>query len=82
MKTSLQITALFLAASFPGLAIVEILGANLPAVFNVSNVATVFSLVLIGLVVVGDYSRRTRLLRVPTTCTNTKPNRETHRLAA
>ena len=60
MKTSLKITALLLAASFPCVAFAEILGANLPAALNVEYTATLFVMLLIGLTLMGDYSRRSR----------------------
>jgi hypothetical protein len=60
MKTSIKIAALFLAASVPTVAFAEILGANIPAILNVENTATAFSLLIIALTVISDYSRRSR----------------------
>jgi hypothetical protein len=82
MKTSLKLIALVLAAGYPCLAIAEVLGAKLPAVLNFENVATLFSLSLIGLTLVGDYSRRPSSLASRSAIAPTEPNHETHRLAA
>jgi hypothetical protein len=82
MKTSLKFTVLFLAASYPCMAFAEMLGAKVPAVLNVENVATLFSLLLIGLTLISDYSRRSRPLASRVTVACTQSYRETHRLAA
>ncbi len=82
MKTSLKLIALVLAAGYPCLAVAEIFGAKLPTVLNFESVATLFSLLLIGLTLVGDYSRRSSSLASPIVGTGVQPNHETHRLAA
>jgi hypothetical protein len=82
MKTSIKITALFLAASFPGVSFAEILGAPIPAVLNVETVSIAFSLLVLGLIGVGDYTRRMRPLRAAPVVAPTAPRPETHRLAA
>ena len=83
MKISLKITALLLATTFPCVAFAEILGAKIPAVLDIEYAAPLFSLLLIGLTLIGDYSRRsTRSLTSRTAVACAQPNRETHRLAA
>ena len=82
MKTSIKITALFLAVSFPCIAFAEILGANVPAVASVENTATLFSLLIIGLTVVSDYSRRSRTALSQSYAKFVAGKGETHRLAA
>ena len=82
MKNSLKITALVLAASFPCVAFAEILGANVPAVLNVENTATLFALLIIGLTVVTDYSRRSRTALARSYSKFVEGKGESHRLAA
>ena len=82
MKTSLKITALLIAASFPCVAFAEILGASLPAPLNVEYTATVFSMLLIGLTVIGDYSRQPRSALSRSYARFAEGKGETHRLAA
>ena len=82
MKTSIKIAALFLAASFPCVAFAEILGANVPAILNVENTATGFALLIIGLTMIGDYSRRPRTGLAQSYAKFVAGRGETHRLAA
>jgi hypothetical protein len=82
MKTPLKITALLLAASFPCVAVAEVLGVNVPTFLNVENTATLFSLLLISLTVIGDYSSRSRLALSRSYSTSAQNKGETHRLAA
>ena len=82
MKTSIKITALFLPAPVPTVAFAEILGANVPALLNVENTATAFSLLIIGLTMIGDYSRRCRSSFARSYCRFVNHKGETHRLAA
>jgi hypothetical protein len=82
MKTSIKITALLLAASFPCAAFAEILGANVPAILNVENTATLFSLLILGLTVISDYSRRSRSALSQSYARFAEGKGETHRLAA
>ena len=82
MKNSLKITALLLAASFPCVAFAEILGAKVPAVLNVENTATLFALLIIGLTVVTDYSRRSRTALALSYSKFVEGKGESHRLAA
>ena len=82
MKTSLKITALLLAASFPCVAFAEILGANLPAPLNVEYTASLFSMLLIGLTLMSDYSRPSRSAFSRSYARFVEGKGETHRLAA
>ena len=82
MKTSLKITALLLAASFPCAAFAEIFGADLPAPLNVENAAMLFSMLLIGLTLIGDYSRSSRSAFSRSYARFAESKGETHRLAA
>ena len=84
MKISLKITALFIAATFPCAAFADILGAKLPTAFQLQNVPVAFAVLLLGLTLIGDYSRRGRTLRLePATERAAKKGRGfTHRLAA
>jgi len=82
MKNSLKITALLVAASFPCVAFAEILGAKIPAVLNVENTATLFALLIIGLTVVTDYSRRSRTALAESYSKFVEGKGESHRLAA
>lgn len=82
MKTSLKITALLLAASFPCVAFAEILGADLPVPFSVESTAALFSLLLLGLTLVSDYSRRSNSAFSRSYARLVDGKGETHRLAA
>ena len=82
MKNSLKITSLFVAATFPCVAFAEILGAPLPAAFNIQNGATVFALLLIGLTFLADYTRPSRKLAAASDSGCTACKGESHRLAA
>lgn len=82
MKTSLKITALLLAASFPCVAFAEMLGASVPTFFNMEIASAVFAVLLIGLTVIGDYSRRCRSSVARSYCSFVNHKGETHRLAA
>jgi hypothetical protein len=82
MKTSLKITALSVAVSFPCVAFAGMLGANVPAVLTVESSATMFSLLILGLTVVSDYSRRSRTALSQSYEKFVAGKGETHRLAA
>ena len=81
MKITTKITALFLAATFPCAAFADILGAKLPAAFQLENAVMLFPILLIGLIAVSDYSRRFRTLKAANSAT-ADATCETHRLAA
>jgi hypothetical protein len=82
MKTSLKITALLLAASFPCVAFAEMLGASVPSFFNMEIVSALIAVVLIGLTVIGDYSHRCHSSFARSYCRFANRKGETHRLAA
>jgi hypothetical protein len=82
MKTSIKITALLLAASIPTVAVAEILGANVPAVLNVEYTATAFSMLIIALTIISDYSRRSRTALAHSYANFVAAKGESHRLAA
>lgn len=82
MKTSLKITALLLAASFPCSAFAEIFGADLPAPLNVENIATLFSMLLISLTLIRDYSRSSQSAFSRSYARFAEGKDEIHRLAA
>ncbi|HTO04687.1 MAG TPA: hypothetical protein VL069_13340 [Opitutus sp.] len=82
MKTSLKTTALVIAAAFPCAAFAQILGANLPAPLTVENTATFFSMLLICLTLVSEYSRPSRSAFARNYARFTEGKGETHRLAA
>ncbi|MEO6004925.1 MAG: hypothetical protein ABIZ04_03715 [Opitutus sp.] len=84
MKISLKLTALFIAAAFPCAAFADILGAKLPSAFQLQNVPVAFAILLLGLTLIGDYSRRGRTLKLEVVGGSTakKARGFTHRLAA
>lgn len=80
MKKSIKLLALVLATSFPCVAFAQILGAPVPASLSVENMVGAFSLLLVGLLLVTDYSPRARIRSV--TLSSPARSTETHRLAA
>ena len=82
MKNISKITALFFATTFPCVAFAGILGAPVPAAFNLETGATVFASLLFGLTFVADYARPSRKLRMSAAVAAKAPKCETHRLAA
>jgi len=63
MKTSLKLIALLLAVGYPVAAFAQFAGAQVPAVINAHNTASVFTVVFVGLMLLNDYSpRRSGLL--------------------
>jgi hypothetical protein len=57
MKTSLKLIALLLAAGYPVAAFAQFVGASIPAVANAQNVAVLSTIMLVGLMLLKDYSR-------------------------
>ena len=78
MKTSLKNIVLLVAATFPFAAIAQVLSTHVFVVGQVESLVTLFSLLVLGLTVVSEYSRapRRRLMEV------NAAKSETHRLAA
>jgi len=66
MKTSLKFIALLVAASYPVAAFAQFVGATIPAAVNAQNVASVFTVVLVGLMLLKDYSPRRPSLAITT----------------
>jgi hypothetical protein len=82
MKTSLKVVALVLIASVPSVAFAEMLGVHVPAVLSVENTATCFAMLILGLIVISDYSRRSRTALTNSYSKFVSGKGETHRLAA
>lgn len=83
MKT-LKLLALAISAGYPCVAFAEFAGARVPHVLNGENALAVFSVALLGLLVVSDYSRRFRApaVALDPCCDARRASDETHRLAA
>ena len=64
MKTSLKLIALLIAAGYPVAAFAQFAGAQVPSIINAQNIASVFTAVFVGLMLLKDYSRRTPSLAV------------------
>jgi hypothetical protein len=82
MKTTTKFIALILAAGSSSLALASLAGVPLPAFFSIENLVTAFTSTFAALIVIADYSPRTRRsLQVKTAipCCSTA---ESHRLAA
>ncbi len=82
MKISFKLTVLLAVATFPVAAFAQSFGAKVPAPFQLESAASVFALLLIGLTLFSDYSRRPRPLRAPVSSPCNRLAGETHRLAA
>ncbi|MDB6095341.1 MAG: hypothetical protein JWM32_2903 [Verrucomicrobia bacterium] len=59
MKTSLKLIALLIAAGYPCVALAQSAGLSIPS-FSPETAVSVFATALIGVIMVGDYSRRAR----------------------
>lgn len=79
MKTSLKNIVLLVAATFPFAAIAEVASARAFVVGHVESLVTVFSLLVLGLTVMSEY---TRAPRRPLRAVSCGVKSETHRLAA
>lgn len=79
MKTSLKNSILLVAATFPFAALAEVVSARAFVVGHVESVVTLFSLLVVSLTLVSEYSRAPRRPLMAVRC-DAKP--ETHRLAA
>jgi hypothetical protein len=60
MKTSLKLIALLLAAGFPCVALADFAGLNVPSSVSPESFLGLFVAAGLGLVLLGDYSRRGR----------------------
>lgn len=82
MKTSLKSIAVLLAAGYPCVAVAEFFGISVPSVFTNEIALGIYTALLVGLIMLVDYSRRPypRVAR----CVPPAPRAggERHRLAA
>lgn len=84
MKTLFKIFALVIAAGYPIVAAAEFLGARFPTAVSVENVTALFSLAVLGLILISDYGRRAPRSLTMKSCAVSANRRthEAHRLAA
>lgn len=83
MKTTFKLFALLLAVGYPLSAIAQSLGAQLPSSINAENATALFSFVVLGLILMGDYGRRNTLnLSLAPVTSKLGRSHEEHRLAA
>jgi uncharacterized membrane protein len=84
MKTTFKLFALLLAVGYPLTAIAQTFGAQLPSSINAENATAIFSLVVLALILMGDYGRRNtvELNLAPMTSKLSRRSHEAHRLAA
>lgn len=86
-KNILKLLAIVLAAGFPCAAFAELLGARVSGPFTAESTIGLYSAALLALLMIGDYSRRTRSLASFALRNRSTPvgsptaGRETHRLA-
>lgn len=81
MKTSLKSLALLAALTYPCVAFAEFFGARLPSDLDAGTLVGAFSILLLGLISVADYSRRPRS-RLARASAGNSAACEIHRLAA
>ena len=84
MKTSLKVIALLLAAGVPSAALAATIDASIPVLANVEFAVIAFTVAFFALMVVSDYTRRSRnrtfSTRAPVAARGA--SHERHRLAA
>ncbi|MBS0631471.1 MAG: hypothetical protein JSS11_06130 [Verrucomicrobia bacterium] len=77
-----KVLALLTVVSLPSVALAQVAGVPMPASVTAEAVIGTYTAVILGLLLVGDYSRRTRIaLKSAAPCT-ARATTETHRLAA
>lgn len=78
-----KVLALLTVVSLPSVALAQVAGVPLPASVTAEAVIGTYTAVILGLMLIGDYSRRTRIsLKSATRSTMRGASTETHRLAA
>jgi hypothetical protein len=84
MKTLFKIFALVIAAGYPVVAAAKFLGVHIPDEISAENVTVLFSLAVLGLILISDYGRRAPRSLTMKACTVSASRRthEAHRLAA
>ena len=87
MKTAIKVIALLIAAGYPVVAFAEFLGASVPHALNAENALAAFSVALVALLMIADYSPRRLTKRTPhvagySALATPARKRESHRLAA
>lgn len=77
-----KILALLTVVSLPSVALAQVAGVSLPASVTAEAVIGTYTAVILGLLLIGDYSRRPRIALKSAAPCATRATTETHRLAA
>lgn len=78
-----KVLALLTVVSLPSVALAQVAGVPMPASVTAEAVIGTYTAVILGLMLIGDYSRRPRIsLKSATRCTAPAATSESHRLAA